>query len=103
MFVYDWAYIIAHSAAYNSNADLKKAVDAHNVVSLVTAYRLDHTVTVNQLTLPLDPNNHGNTELRNAVAVTANADGYTGDLYYTDCDSESEQVGNKYNFGRKSR
>ncbi|MCR5040950.1 MAG: dockerin type I repeat-containing protein, partial [Clostridia bacterium] len=34
---------------------------------------------------PVDPNNHVNTELRNAVAPTCTEGGYSGDLYCLDC------------------
>ncbi len=35
----------------------------------------------------LDPGNHRNTELRNVKAATGTEEGYTGDLYCTDCGS----------------
>lgn len=37
------------------------------------------------LVLPIDPNNHVHTELRNVKAATCSAGGYTGDKYCTDC------------------
>ena len=40
--------------------------------------------------LAFDPTIHTNTEIRNAVAVTANTDGYSGDLYCVDCGEKIE-------------
>lgn len=39
----------------------------------------------------LDPNNHGETELRNAVEATASNEGYTGDKYCKDCETLVEK------------
>lgn len=39
------------------------------------------------LVLPIDPNNHVHTELRNVKAATCSAGGYTGDKYCTDCNT----------------
>ena len=90
LYLWDWAYIQEHSTAYGTNATLKKVVDAHYILKTVNEYTLAHGKTANQLRLALDPNNHAHTELRDAVAVTVDADGYSGDLYCTECDTKIE-------------
>ena len=37
------------------------------------------------ITIPIDPNHHGKTEIRNAARATADKDGYSGDSYCVDC------------------
>ena len=39
----------------------------------------------------LDPDNHVNTEIRNAVAATEEAEGYTGDTYCLDCGKKTAE------------
>ncbi len=39
------------------------------------------------LVLPIDPNNHVNTEIRDIKSATCSAEGYTGDKYCTDCNT----------------
>ena len=39
----------------------------------------------------LDPDNHANTEIRNAIEPTTEKEGYTGDLYCTDCEKLLEE------------
>ncbi len=39
------------------------------------------------LVLPIDPNNHVNTEIRDIKSATCSSEGYTGDKYCTDCNT----------------
>ena len=93
MYHWDWEYIKEHSAAYNMNSDLKKVVDAHAIVDEVNKYLLthDHDTNTTDFQIAVDPNNHVCTEIRNALPVTVNADGYTGDLYCIACDKKLEE------------
>ena len=43
------------------------------------------TVTVENITVPKDENNHIHTEIRDKKDATCTEDGYTGDTYCTDC------------------
>ena len=45
------------------------------------------TLEITDLVLPIDPNNHVNTEIRNAKPATCSSEGYTGDKYCTDCNT----------------
>ena len=42
---------------------------------------------VEDLVLPIDPNNHVNTEIRDVKSATCSSEGYTGDKYCTDCNT----------------
>lgn len=44
--------------------------------------------TLEELTLPVDSDKHGETEIRDAVAATEETDGYTGDTYCVDCNTK---------------
>ena len=89
LYHWDWGYIREHSQAYQNNQSLRKAVDARYIADTVDAYRLAHQIAQPQV-LPLDPDNHIHTEIRDAVAPTANADGYSGDVYCSACDTKLE-------------
>ena len=91
LYHWDWDYIKAHSAAYGTNNDLKKVVDAHYIVSTVNAYRLNHEVNnLNTLKLPLDPDNHIETHIEGEIAVSVSENGYTGDVYCSGCGKKLE-------------
>ena len=45
----------------------------------------DEKTELKSITIPIDPNHHGKTEIRNAARATADKDGYTGDSYCVDC------------------
>ncbi len=40
-----------------------------------------------ELIVPVDPNNHVNTEIRDVKSATCSSEGYTGDKYCTDCNT----------------
>ena len=42
---------------------------------------------VEDLVLPIDPNNHVNTAIRDVKSATCSSEGYTGDKYCTDCNT----------------
>ena len=48
------------------------------------------TVTVENITVPKDENNHLHTEIRGKKDATCTEDGYTGDTYCTDCGKKLE-------------
>ena len=48
------------------------------------------TVTVENITVPVDENNHLHTEIRGKKDATCTEDGYTGDTYCTDCGKKLE-------------
>ena len=77
---FDHAGEYASNPAYASDYDLQQTI---------LAYIELHEIT-NPATLPLDNTKHLHTEIRDAVAVTKDTDGYTGDLYCVDCDAKLE-------------
>ena len=88
MYVWDWAYIAEHSNACKNDEDLALVVRVRAVVEQVNAYMNAHEKSGSFFVAPLDPDRHVNTEVRDAVAVSVKADGYSGDLWCADCNTK---------------
>ncbi|MBQ9416179.1 MAG: hypothetical protein IJU20_04990 [Clostridia bacterium] len=81
---WSWAIIKEKCSSYTTNEKLKKVVDAHFIYDAADAYKIEHQISQPGF-LPYDNTKHMHTELRKETPVTVNTDGYSGDLYCTDC------------------
>ena len=91
LFHWNWDYIIENCEEYNSNYQLKKAIDAHKIYDDVQSYAISHEKSLNSFTTPINSNNHPELELRNAIEVAIDQDGYSGDLYCKVCNTLIEE------------